>query len=51
MKFLSPDSPLFKRQAIMMENDIADVRGTGGAGLPSAVTSAPTGKVKFVGYE
>lgn len=51
MKFLSPDSPLFKRQAIMMEKDIADARGTGGAGLPSAVTSAPTGKVKFVGYE
>jgi len=51
MKFLSPDSPLFKRQAAMMEKDIADARGTGGAGLPSAVTSAPTGKVKFVGYE
>ena len=51
MKFLSPDSPLFKRQAAMMEKDIADARGTGGAGLPSAVTSASTGKVKFVGYE
>jgi hypothetical protein len=51
MKFLSPDSPLFKRQAAMMEKDIADARGTGGAGLPSAVTSPSTGKVKFVGYE
>lgn len=51
MKFLSPDSPLFKRQAAMMEKDIADARSAGGAGLPSAVTSAPTGKVKFVGYE
>ena len=51
MKFLSPDSPLFKRQAVMMEKDIADARGTGGAGLPSAVTSPSTGKVKFVGYE
>jgi hypothetical protein len=51
MKFLSPDSPLFKRQAVMMEKDIADARGTGSAGLPSAVTSPSTGKVKFVGYE
>ena len=39
MKFLSPESPLFKRQATMMEQDIADARRTGveGAGLPSAV--------------
>lgn len=52
MKFLSPDSPLFKRQAAMMEKDIADARqNSGGAGLPSAVTSTSTPKVKFVGYE
>jgi hypothetical protein len=38
MKFLSPDSPLFKRQAAMMEQDIADARReSGGAGLPSAL--------------
>ena len=39
MKFLSPDSPLFKRQAAMMEKDIADARGTGGVGLPNALPS------------
>ena len=52
MKFLSPDSPMFKRQQTLMEQEIADERsGGGGAGLPSAVTSPSTGKVKFVGYE
>jgi hypothetical protein len=38
MKFLSPESPLFKRQAAMMEQDIADARrGSLGSGLPDAV--------------
>ena len=38
MKFLSPDSPLYKRQQTMMEQDVADARREGvGAGLPSAL--------------
>jgi hypothetical protein len=38
MKFLSPDSPLYKRQQAMMEQDVADARrtGGGGSGLPDA---------------
>jgi hypothetical protein len=39
MKFLSPDSPMFKRQQTLMEQEIADERGkpSEGAGLPSAL--------------
>ena len=38
MKFLSPDSPLYKRQQAMMEQDIAEARRKdAGAGLPSAL--------------
>jgi hypothetical protein len=46
MKFLSPDSPLFKRQQAMMEQDVADIRRSnmGGSGLPDAVpTKKPEG--------
>ena len=39
MKFLSPDSPLYKRQQKLMDQEIADERGktSEGAGLPSAL--------------
>jgi len=39
MKFLSPNSPLFKNQMALMENEIAKVRSGsgGGSGLPDAV--------------
>ena len=39
MKFLSPESPMFKRQQALMEQEIADERGkpSEGAGLPSAL--------------
>lgn len=37
--------------AMRKERDKALAAVGGGAGLPDAVTSAPTGKVKFVGYE
>lgn len=39
MKFLSPESPMFKRQQTLMEQEIADERGkpSEGAGLPSAL--------------
>jgi hypothetical protein len=39
MKFLSPDSPLYKRQQALMDQEIADERGkpSEGAGLPSAL--------------
>jgi hypothetical protein len=39
MKFLSPDSPLYKRQQTLMDQEIADERGkpSEGAGLPSAL--------------
>jgi hypothetical protein len=38
MKFLSPDSPLYKRQQTMMEQDIAEARRKDiGSGLPDAL--------------
>ena len=39
------------KKAMSAERDRALAAVGGGAGLPDAVTSAPTGKVKFVGYE
>ena len=39
------------KKAMAAERDRALAAVGGGAGLPDAVTSAPTGKVKFVGYE
>jgi hypothetical protein len=39
------------KKAMAAERDRALAAVGSGAGLPDAVTSAPTGKVKFVGYE
>ena len=40
MKFLSPDSPLYKRQQALMDKEIADERGTPGLNaLPGASSS------------